>query len=274
MTLFNLNRPAVLLAGTSLVLLTACGGGGGGGSVVDEFVAELDIADEVFALTDGSIVAKTLTPSTNEVGSETGSVDGTAFVIGNLSGEIADITSTAVLSDGGGLAITSDGTEFVGLFDASPQGDARSIGVIGLATPTQSLPSGSLLYTGDTRVTIVEGNDLYDLSGDLRIEAELTGSSPSIQTTFDNLDGTRTDTVSAAVDVTDVAEITISGSTLDGSSFTNGTASLTSDSISALSSGATASLEGGFFGPSAEEVGGVGVITDTSDITFDFIGRR
>ena len=276
MTLFTMNRPAALFAGASLVLLAACGGGGGG-AAVDRFVEELDLADEVFTLTalsDASIVSKSLTPSTNEVSTETGSIDGSQFVIGDLTGEIADITSTATLSGGGGITIEADGTEFVGLFDASPQDGARSIGVIGLATPTQSLPSGTLLYTGDTQVTIVDGANLYDLSGDLRIEAEIAGSSPSIVTTLNNLDGTRTDTVSAAVDVTDIAEITISGSTLDGSAFTNGAASLTSDSIGALSSGATASLEGGFFGPSAEEVGGVGTISDTSNITFDFIGRR
>jgi hypothetical protein len=280
MTFTNKNRPVALIAGASLVLLTACGGGGGNGgsggsgAVAPLFVEPLELPDGVFALQDGAIVTKSLTPSTNAVNTNTGSIDGSQFEIGGLTGEITQVGSNATLTGGGGVTLTSDGTEFVGLFDASPQGGARSIGVIGSATPTQSLPSGSLLYTGDTRVTIVDGADIYDLSGDLTIEAQLAGSSPSIVTTFDNLDGTRTDTVSAAVNVTDVAEITISGSTFDGAAFSNGAASLASDNIGALSSGATASLEGGFFGPSAEEVGGVGVITDTSDISFDFTGRR
>ena len=273
MTFTKLNRPIALLAGASLILLTACGGGGGGGSVSD-FVETLSPPANPFDIADGAIVAKVLTPSENTVASETGTVTDGAFVVGDLEGEFNGASTIVGLRGGGGITLAANGTEYVGLFDASPQGGARSVGVIGLSTPTANLPSGSLRYTGISQVTIVDGAELYDLSGDVTVEAVLTGSSPSITTMLNNLDGTRTDTVSDAVDVTDVAEITISGSALDGAAFTNGSASLTSDNVTALTSGATAALQGGIFGLNGEEVGGVGVITDSVDVTFDFIGRR
>ena len=266
------------LAAALILLLAACGGGGGGGIAAGGAVIldPLDAATNAFVLADGAITAQVLTPSTNSVSTQTGTVDAATSIVtaGDLSG-VADFAAGTVAIDGGGLAIiSSDGTQFVGRFDASPQGDTRSFGVVGLATEAANLPAGSASYAGSTNVNIVDGTDIYDLTGTLDLDIAFDATNPTVSTTLDALSGTVTDAVSAPVAVADAAQITITGSALDGAGFAGGTTTLTSDSITPLTDDATTALTGGFYGPNAEEVGGVGIINSAADITFDFIGRR
>jgi len=141
------NTPMPVLAGACVLLLTACSGGGGGGAANGAVTLDpLDPAAAAFALTDGAITAQVLTPSTGTISTETGTVDTAtgAASAGDLTG-VADIAANTIALDGGGLVtLSSDGTEFVGRFDASPQGDVRSFGVVGIATDAADLPARSL----------------------------------------------------------------------------------------------------------------------------------
>jgi hypothetical protein len=271
MMTLTMKRPVTLIAGTSILLLTACGGGG---SSTDTLTPPIN----PFTLTSGALSAQVLDQSGGTVAAQSGAVDvsdGT-FTIGDLAGTVNVDTNIATLTSGsgGGVTLTGDGTTYVARFDASPIGDTRTIGVVGAATSAGDLPSGEAAYSGTTTVTVVDGTNVYDLTGDVSVNAVFDASTPSVTTTLDNLDGTRSDVISAAVAVTDVATVTISGSTIAGAGFSGGTASLTSEDITALTAGTTTALQGGFYGPNGEEVGGVGIVDSTANIAFDFIGRQ
>ena len=64
--------------------------------------------------------------------------------------------------------------------------------------------------------------------------------------------------------MTDVANVTFTGSVIDGAQFSGGTPSIASSSITDLGADPSSSLNGAFFGTSADEAGATFVIDDAS----------
>ena len=131
---------------------------------------------------------------------------------------------------------------------------------------TEVLPTGSATYGGVASVFLQDGSDVYDLIGTSSITVNFS-TPQGVTTTLSNLDGKRIPSFGAIEDVTGIGMISVVGSTISGNTYAGGTAQLTSSQVNAgggLAVGAVTELAGAFYGPNAEETGGVMIIDDTS----------
>ena len=96
-------------------------------------------------------------------------------------------------------------------------------------------------------------------------------------TTLSNLDGTQANGITATTNVSDLAVVTITDSIISGAAFSEGTTTVTSTTLSALSAAPSVSVNGAFFGPIGQEAGGVIALDDTATgnlrIFGDFIAQ-
>ena len=253
-----------------LISLAACGGGGGGsddsggsnnGGSGDQGLPGFADANATGTV---SLSAVSLDSGNRSTSALTGTLDRDqdTLNLGDLSGDINNDRSEVTLDGGGQILLTAGANEYSRFFDATPSGDNRTIGIVGiLATNTPT--SGDVTYNGTSMLTIQEGVDIYDLTGTSNVQANFGDG--LVTSTIDDLSGTQRTGLTGSVQVNDVATITFSGSEIDGTTFSGGTVEMTSDTITALSDSAQSSLNGAFFGPDAAETGGAFVINDADD---------
>ena len=230
------------------------GGTGGGSGLSTSTGGQVDVSGYAFNSID------------YQVQSGAGVFDTGSNTVNILSLDGTTDSSQMVVSLGGGGTgtITDLGLTYVWQFMADPAGGQPIRGIFGEGTSASDLPSGTAGYSGISIVQIFDGSNVYDLSGDASISVDFGGNRLSV--TQDDLDGTRGDGVTAQTSVTDVATITISDAVISGAGFSGGSAHVQSTELAAFLSGLeTVSVSGGFFGPNAEEVGGVAVIDDTGN---------
>jgi hypothetical protein len=252
--------------------LAACGGGSTA-VVAPDFAAFGDLtSQDTSVLAAASLDAAALTTT-----GLTGSLNRAANTasIGTLSGTINAARTEVALTAGGNVTFTSGANQYAVRYVATPTTGNRTIGVVGAVTTAASMPSGTATMTGPATVTIQDGVALYDLTGDAAIAANF--GTNRVTTTLSGLDGTRAGGITPSEPVTDVATVTITGSTIAANTFSGGTATVTSTTLSPLGASANTSVNGTFFGPAGEEVGGVLLIDDTATgnirVFGDFIGK-
>lgn len=261
---------ALSLAGATLA---ACGGGGGGDGGGGAPVVDAPTFGDVNSVASAALVATILDPDAQTVTATTGQLNRSANTgtIGELSGTLSADRSTITLSGGGVVTFADPGDGFATRFDADTT--TPTIGIAGIATAAGDLPSGTASYTGDTVITATNGTDIYELTGVAEITATFAGDDPSVTTELSDLAGTRQPVLAAPQTVADVGTLTLSGSAIDGATFSGGTAALSSDVLS-LSGDETVSVAGAFFGPDAAQAGGVFAITGGETQVFgDFLGE-
>lgn len=265
------NAKRALLAMVTLAL-PACGGGGGGGGG-DE---SSDPADVVYialanptSTASSTLAGHELAPGTGSLSQIAGNLD-RALHRATIDGQSGDINTarTSILLDAGGtIALNLGPTAFVSSYTSQPLVGMPTFGVIGVATASSDLPlTGTASFTSASgaAIQIIDGSAVYDLTGTTTAEVSF-GNGGNVDLTLSNLDGTRTLGISGAVAVTDVATVTIDDAVIAGGAFSGGTATFDSTEIStALSGSEVVSLSGGFYGPRADEIGGVFVVDDTS----------
>ena len=182
--------------------------------------------------------------------------------VDGLSGTISTSRTWVVLDEGGIATLTYDPrTYFAARFVTEPSAGSRTVGVVGVATSANTLPSGTANYAGSTTMTVQSGSNLYELEGDATITAQFGGSG-SVQTKLNSLDGTVSTGNNAPTSIANFGDITVSGSVIEGSSFSGGTVDVRSNFITVAADGDVV-LEGQFFGFRASEVGGVLVVDDS-----------
>lgn len=202
--------------------------------------------------------AREATAATGEVDQATG-----AWMLGTQSGTLSE-DRTQVTLDGGGIVTLEAGTtEFSVIFEATPTGGGQTVGVFGVPTHISDLATlGDVTYSGTATLLIEDGNAVFNLDGTATVEASFGDG--TVTTTIDELSGEREVGLTAPEAVSDVAVLAVTGSTIEGATFSGGTPSLASDQISDLSGLEDSSLEGAFFGPDADEVGAALVIDDSA----------
>lgn len=253
-----------------LISLAACGGGGGGsddsggsnnGGSGDQGSPGFADANATGTV---SLSVVSLDSGDRSTSASTGTLDRDqdTLSLGDLSGDINSDRSEVALDGGGQILLTTGENEYSRFFDATPSGDNRTIGIVGISA-TNMPTSGDVTYSGTSMLTIQDGVNIYDLTGTSNVQANF--DSGLVTSTIDDLSGTQQIGPTGSVDVNDVATITFSGSEIDGTTFSGGTAEMTSDTITALSDSAQSSLNGAFFGPDAVETGGAFVINDADD---------
>jgi hypothetical protein len=221
----------------------------------------------------GSTEAETLAthqinPTTSAVTTASSEFDRSAdrIVINGLAGDIDDARVNVTLDEGGFITIVDGPTDYVARYEAQLQTGDPFFGVIGVPTLVTDLPSpGVATYTGvaSSQIQIIDGSAVYDLTG--TTNASVDFGAGNVDITLSDLAGTRTDGVSAATSVNDVAVIRIEDAGLSGSTFSGGSAVFDSSQISTVLSGTeVVNTSGGLFGPNGDELGGVLLIDDTS----------
>ncbi len=251
-------RPVFALAVLSLGGLSACFDGS------DPRYVEFDslTSNRVDALN-----AQSLNVSARTTDQITGELDRQAdtFELDAESGTI-DVSRTTVTLNGGGTIDLTGTTEFARFFESQPSGGDTTTGVVGVPTIVGDVPGGgTATYSGVSEVAIQDGLALYDLNGTMEATADF--SAGTLDVTLDNLGGQRQDFILGTSNVTDVATITISDAMISDNTVSGGTSTLTSATINGgggFSGTQTTNHEAGFYGPRADEVGGVLYIDDTS----------
>lgn len=268
-------RDLTALKSTGLVLaigtLAACGGGGGGGG--GPTVVDAPTFGDVDSVANSALVVNVLDASAGTVAADTGRLnraDNTGE-LGGLTGTLSADRTRIALDDGGAVIFDDPGDNFAVRFEAArPSG--TTTGIAGIATALADLPTGTANYTGDTVLSAVTGDTVFDLTGTATITADFAGDA-GVTTVLSDLSGTRQPLLAAAVPVTEVGTLTLSGSVIDGARFSGGSAALTSDVLS-LSGDETVDVSGAFYGPDGGEAGGVFAITGgETDIFGDFLGE-
>lgn len=237
---------------------STCGGDTRGNDTEDQSFLDPSATGSV------SVTAVSLDSTGRETNTLTGTADLDAETIdfGTLNADL-NASGTAGELGGGGQISFGDSTDFAIFYEASPQGEPRTIGVVGIGTDAGDMPStGSATYEGVSEVTIVDNLTSYELTGSSTIEADF--GSMTVTTEIDALSGTATAGAAAPDNVSDIATITFNQSTIDGATFSGGTASLTSAEIASLSGSEATSLDGAFYGPAADEAGVVFLIDDAA----------
>lgn len=160
-------------------------------------------------------------------------------------------------------------------FRASGIRENEIVGIAGVLTPAENLPSGAASFVGDTSLVVQDGQDTISLAGIATIAADFSGG--AVTTTLSNLSGEITDGISFDTSVNNVGTIKFSDSTLENSNFTGGDLEIVT-SLFEIGSNANLEVLGGFFGPDTQEVGGLFLIDGGTaggvKISGDFAGTR
>ena len=159
------------------------------------------------------------------------------------------------------------------MFSAGPAGGDPSFGVVGIPTAIGEWPDGSVTatYSGTTNFSIVDATSYYDLVGSASVTADFGAA--DLDATFSSLSGTYSDGVSASQNVTDVATVSLNNAVISGNTFSGGSAEFSSTQITTDLTGAElVDSSGGFYGPNADEVGGVVLVDDTASGSLVLLG--
>ncbi|MEJ8563142.1 transferrin-binding protein-like solute binding protein [Yoonia sp. GPGPB17] len=263
------------LSSLTVIALSACGDGGSGdsdeGSPDSDPVTYVQIFDATSTET-SELSGHELPSGSTTLGLLAGTLDRSAdrATVGALSGDINALRTQIDLDGGGIITLDELSTAYVTTFTSQPNAGIPSIGVIGIPTAAGDMPTtGTVTLYADSAgssIQIIDGSAVYDLTG--AVSAEVVFNSNDVDLVFENLNGTRSTGVAAPQPVSDVATITIDDASIAGSVFTGGTATFASTEITSTLSGTqTVQTSGGFFGPEADEIGGVFIIDDTTGAT-------
>lgn len=250
-------------------LLGACGGSGGGDDGGSDEPVASDVTDGVVgstlgftstsAVQDSSLRYVAVTTSGEGSNGNTGALDhdGNLITGGLLEGTINGSRTRIELTNDntGAIANLSGGLQFVRVFGFEGSQYSR-FGVVGIQTGDANVPdSGTGVYSGTVQMQATNSDDSYSLTGNVAVSASFAGAG-NVTSTFDQLSGTGNNT--GSVGTGDTGTITITGATISNGAFTGGTASGTGPLFDDVSGAANLSgTRGEFFGPAADEVGGV-----------------
>ena len=238
-----------LTAATGLVLaLSGCGTGSG--STTDQHNWN------------GTTLAYVI--ESGAIGTQSGDADGANgdFDIGTMTGTYDDDTGVVSLDAGGSIALATNNDE-VALFVAEPATGATSFGVVGFQTAASNLPSGTATYNGTSNVHANDGTAIFELAGTASVDLDFDVGSGSV--VLDDLDGTRIDLGLTETNVTDVAQITFNGISINNGDLSGTAASVVSSQLATGTTGnQTVDLQGSVFGTNGTSVGGVFILDDTT----------
>lgn len=265
----------------TMIALSACGGA----ETTEETSYKSLNTKPVIAIFDRSsketsiLQGNALSTSDRAIASVGGKINRSANTasIGGAKGTINASRSVIELASGGSIALENGGNVYSARYNATPAQGNSSVGIIGAATQSSDMPtSGSARYAGTSKLAIQDGIDFYDLNGKANVVANF--GSGNVTTTISKLSGTRISGLSKPQNVSGVGVVTVSGSSIEGNSFSGGAVSLASNALSPLSKKAKTQIGGTFYGAKALETGGTLVVNDTADgsvlIMGDFLAKQ
>jgi hypothetical protein len=168
-------------------------------------------------------------------------------------------TQVVALSDPVGL-------DYLRLYNASgrPGGD---LGLYGFQTLETAMPGGSASYLGRAEVFATDANRIYTLAGEAIVDADFAGQTVTVR--FVGLEGQAQGLSGGGLAATQVpggGEIRLSGAAISGSSFGGGTPAVFGTPFAVEGALRDTGSIGGFFGPGADEAGGLVAIDDAGSL--------
>lgn len=242
----------IVLSGLTLSLLAGCGGGGSGGGTVP-------LPGLIFHQIDST---------TNTVVAVAGDQDGSEIEYGVLAGTLNEAGTQIALAGGAGVIdILPSTTEFVRPFEALVDGAPPVLGVYGSPIEAAELPTGRADYTGIARFVINDSTRRIDAEGVATVTARFVAKTVDMVFTEDGTAPMTGEIAGVDLDggtMVTVGVLSILGAPITVSGFTGGTLTLSGSDLDALPiKDPIVSTSGGFFGPGADEVGGVIDINDS-----------
>lgn len=267
-------RPSLLLIAATL-LLSACFGGGdsggdddnvAGGAVPAVAIEETspdypDISDRAAMAGPTTVTIVLLEDGVPQLSGTSGFDQATGAMTGGLL-DGTDIDDTAFTNPAD--------SEYARIFNIS--GATNLFGVVGFVTDADIPPDGTVTNynRGNAELVAAFVGDTYVLSGNATMTA--TWADNRISGQFTDLSGTVSSSLSGVEQpVNDVGDISLTDSIISGSTFSGGAVSGTGIFAPLDGDSLTIGTQGAFFGPEADEVGGVLVIDD-NDNDIDIIG--
>ena len=253
------------------LMLGGCGGSNPGTSVPSDAIGTTraptatytEIADTT-STEDSALSYIGHTASGSGASGSAGTLDHDADTIsgGLFAGTVNNGRTTINLTGGGTVDLyVMDGADYARRFSSSAFADPL-FGVVGQVTAGADMPDTSdptTTYGGASVVTIVDGAIVYTLAGNSTITADWANQRVDVE--LSGLDGQR-DSGGSSLSVTDVAVVRLDDAVLSGAGFTGGSASV-SGGVTVASIAPSAGSAGSFYGPGADEVGGVLLIDDS-----------
>ena len=241
-------RPLCLLS--VLVVLSACGGGSGGDGGQTGGGEDMDGSGPTVGTYTQISAAQTGQPLDFRVVSISNDQSDVLNIMGSL-----DSGRTVISVAGGSIMLTNPaGTEFMRLFDGTVAG-INQFGTVGQETIVADIPvGGDATYNGVVFMTVANEEGNYSLTGDARIAVDWLNN--GVDTRFDGLSGQRNDESIGSVSGT----LSMINATLTGNGFSGGMLSRSGTIFATDDDPRTLDLAGQFFGPNADEVGGVFVL--------------
>ncbi|MCK0095953.1 transferrin-binding protein-like solute binding protein [Yoonia sp. F2084L] len=248
-----------------VLTLAACGAGSGTGDSVNNIPTEpTDPPDEVPGGSEYAELSNRAAPGTAGTGMAYVLLEGQTRR--NSDGVSIDFASGDIT--GGLLSGTNvDEAEYTnpanGEFSRIVRISGDNVfGAVGLDVLSGDLPTAGTVTSyneGWVGMTAAFENDVLVLEGDATFTASWGAN--DIDGRFFNLSGTS----SAGGGVTNVGTIILTDGTITGDNFTGGAVSGTGRFAAIGGAGTTSQTGGTFFGPDADELGGVVLINDTTD---------
>ncbi len=177
-------------------------------------------------------------------------------------------------SDGSQIAFGNDvialsnpgGLDFVRLYDFGGRSGGEA-GVVGFQTAIDAMPGGSASYLGRAEVLATDATGIYTLTGEAIIDADFAGNAVTVRLV--KLGGQAQGVSGSGLAVTQVpagGEVRLSGAEITEKRFTGGTPAVFGTPFAVEGSLRDTGSAGSFFGPGADEVGGVVAIDDAGSL--------
>ena len=269
--------PSKLMIVVGCLLLAACGGSGETPPVTTPPAPAYVGLFDTGATGSSNLVTRSSEGGANSIDETADNLNRSSdtVTLNGLTGTIDDDREIITFATGGTATLTNGSTDYVALFLAQPIGADPFFGVIGVPTAGADLPNAnSATYSGSNSavIQVVHGSTFLDLQGDVAATVNFQGESLTI--VFDQMDGIKIEGVSAPTGVSDALNFSIDGAIASDGSFTGSVATVSSlESGGSLSGDESVVASGAFYGPNADELGGLVTIDDTGTGTLLISGR-
>ncbi len=239
--------------------LSACGGGGGGstgggGSGVPEDMDGTGVTNGTYTQINAAATGETLNFRKVAIVND-------SAVNGSINGTLNAGRTTLTLAGNDTVTLSNPAnTEYMRVFDGTIGGQ-NQFGVVGQVTDNSDVPqtgAGTVAYNGVVIMDVENDDGIYNLTGDARISVDWDGR--DVDTRFDSLSGQFTGAGNNQTVGSVSGTIEVTGATLSNSSFSGGNLT-TANGIFASNDTPTVDHKGQLFGPNADEVGGVLVLS-------------
>lgn len=260
----NLKTLTMISAAT---LAAGCGNGNNNANPGGPPVFNYTALSDTTSTTPSTVSGAGVDTVTGAVASNSGQLDhaNQTWALSGDTGTIDYAAGTGTIDAGGSLTLFGKQSFVTGVI-SQPNGGNTQLSYVGVPTFTGDMAGApaTATYNGASQVVVNDGASLWTLSGNATASMDFQAGQGSA--TINGLNGTKADFGGGSSAVTDVATIGLNNLVINGNGFGSSTGiALNSSQIAgAVSGNAVTTIQGGFFGDNARQIGGVLSVDDTA----------